>query len=74
MGWASGSELAEQVWDAVRGFIPKGEPRVQAARDIIDLFEAQDCDTIDEAEQLCQDAGRTCDGDPFFDRYGGCAS
>jgi len=61
MGWASGSELAEDVWDAVQRFIPQGEPRRKVAREIIELFEDRDCDTIDEAESLCKAAGRAYD-------------
>jgi hypothetical protein len=57
MGWASGSELAENVWAAVRKDIPITR-RHQVARHIIDLFEDMDCDTIDECQQLCKDAGR----------------
>ncbi len=34
-----------------------------AARKIIDLFEQQDCDTIQEAEDLCADAGYVYDED-----------
>jgi hypothetical protein len=58
MGWASGSQLAEDVWDLVRHYIPPGELRAKTARRIVDLFERMDCDTIDEAQHLCEDAGR----------------
>jgi len=61
MGWASGSELAEDVWAAVRNLIPGGSTRVHAAHKIIELFEDYNCDTIDEAEKLCADAGRVYD-------------
>lgn len=57
MGWANGSQLAEKVWALVRAYIPKGG-RKQVARKLIGLFENMDCDTIDECEQLCQDAAR----------------
>jgi hypothetical protein len=57
MGWASGSELAEDIWTLVRKYIPK-RVRKRVARKLIDLFENRDCDTIDECEQLCQDAER----------------
>ena len=58
MGWASGSELAEQVWSLVRDYIPEGNQRALVARQVIDEFEGYDCDTIDEAEPLCKDARR----------------
>lgn len=57
MGWASGLELAEQVWDTVREYIPEGDRKVVANK-LIGHFEDMDCDTIDEAEQLCKDADR----------------
>jgi hypothetical protein len=57
MGWADGSELAEDVWNLFRDFVPtKSQERV--ASELIDLFENMDCDTIEECEQLCQDAKR----------------
>jgi len=58
MGWASGSELAEEVWLAVRDYIPEGRERALVARTVIDAFENCDCDTMDEAEVLCRDARR----------------
>ena len=61
MGWASGSGLAEDLWTRMRKFIPNGDPRRMAAREFIELFKAEDCDTIDEAECLCKDAGRVYD-------------
>jgi hypothetical protein len=57
MGWASGSQLAEEVWDVVRPLIPAAK-RKKAALSIIDSFESYDCDTLDEAETLMKDAGR----------------
>lgn len=60
MGWASGSMLAEEVWDAMRPLIAK-DKRKKAAGKIIDLFEECDCDTIYEAERLVKDAGRERD-------------
>ena len=61
MGWANGSYLAGEVWAAVRRYIPKGKKRRNVAQVLIALFEEFDCDTIDEAEQLCEDAGRDFD-------------
>jgi hypothetical protein len=60
MGWASGSELAEKVWNAVKKHIPK-EHRKEVAGRIVDAFEAEDCDTMYEADELMKAAGR--DGD-----------
>ena len=54
MGWASGSEIAAQVWDNVREFIPVAK-RKDVARRVVKTFEAYDCDTMDEAEQLIED-------------------
>jgi hypothetical protein len=56
MGWASGSELAEDVWNVVRPLIP-GNKRKNAAASIVELFEYCDCDTLYEAEQLVADSG-----------------
>lgn len=55
MGWASGSELAENIWNLFRDFVPK-DTRKQIALKLINLFKGRDCDTIDECEQLCKDA------------------
>jgi hypothetical protein len=55
MGWASGSDLAESVWKAVRIFVPVKE-RKTVAVSIVRAFEDHDCDTLDEAETLIADA------------------
>ncbi|MCX6035002.1 MAG: hypothetical protein NTV38_08505 [Chloroflexi bacterium] len=55
MGWASGSQLAEDVWDVVRPAIPQ-KNRQELAVKIIRLFEDHDCDTLDEAQSLIKDA------------------
>jgi hypothetical protein len=55
MGWASGSILAEDIWSLVSKYIPKKDKK-KIARKFIDLFEDQDCDTMDEAESLVKDA------------------
>lgn len=57
MGWASGSELAEEFWELVERFIPPRQKR-RIAKRIIDMMEHRDCDTIDEAQDLCLAAGR----------------
>lgn len=46
MGWARGSELAEQVWDSVKRSIHPGA-RQKIARRIVDLFEDADADDWD---------------------------
>lgn len=56
MGWCSGSELAQNVWELVREFIPAAE-RKRVAKNFIECFEDFDCDTMQEAEQLYTDAG-----------------
>ncbi len=56
MGWASGSELAEDVWTIVRKHLPR-EKRKSAATRIVELFELHDCDTLYEARTLMEDAG-----------------
>lgn len=57
MGWAAGSEIAENIWNAVWPHIPK-KSRGIVARRIIKIFEDADCDTMDECEQLIKDAGK----------------
>lgn len=56
MGWASGSELAEDIWTTVKKHIPEKSKKKVAAR-IVELFEYMDCDTIDEARGLMKAAG-----------------
>ena len=56
MGWTSGGGLAADVWDAVRDAIPPSKRR-KCARRIILAFEDEDCDTLDECEDLIADAG-----------------
>jgi len=60
MGWASGSSLAENLWDLVREHIPE-KKRTKVAQAFIDEFESMDCDTIMECETLCLDAYGECD-------------
>ena len=55
MGWASGSQLAEDVWDIVRPVVPQ-KNRKELAIEIVRLFEDHDCDTLDEARTLMEDA------------------
>lgn len=55
MGWASGSEIADDIWLLVRKYIPKKD-RKKVAKKVIDIFESKDCDTMEECEILCKDA------------------
>lgn len=56
MGWASGSELAENIWDEVRNFIPENK-RERVAKKIWAFFEDFDCDTLEECVNLYKDTG-----------------
>lgn len=47
MGWASGSRLADEIWDLVEGYVPD-EKKAELAVLIIDEFESMDCDTMYE--------------------------
>jgi len=55
MGWASGSELAESVWELFRKYVPE-EERPRIAKQLIEAFRDHDWDTVDEAETLATDA------------------
>lgn len=56
MGWASGSELAEEIWVIVSKHIPKQNQK-RVAQKIITAFEERDCDTIYECYDLVEAAG-----------------
>jgi hypothetical protein len=56
MGWASGSEMASDIWALFRKYVPE-KSRKRVARELVSIFEMQDCDTMDEAERLMKDAG-----------------
>ncbi len=56
MGWAGGSELADEIWGMFRKHVPANQ-RKRLAKKLVDIFEGQDCDTMDECEQLMKDAG-----------------
>jgi hypothetical protein len=58
MGWSRGSEIAAEVWDLVKEFVPT-KKRKSIAKQIVDLFEDNDCDTMYEAEDLMEAAGLT---------------
>lgn len=55
MGWATGSELADDIWMLVHKYIPINEKK-KIARKFINIFETFDCDTMSECEQLFKDA------------------
>jgi hypothetical protein len=56
MGWASGSEIAEEVWGIVRAFVPVRK-RKEVAQEIIEVFENEDADAFEDEMLICQDAG-----------------
>lgn len=51
MGWASGSEIAVNIWDAVKQHLPEDE-KSKVAIGIIRALEKNDWDTQDEAREL----------------------
>lgn len=55
MGWASGSMLAENLWEEIKKYLPKKHYKV-VARKIIEEMESHDCDTIDECDDLVKAA------------------
>ena len=55
MGWASGSEMADDLWNALRKHIDPKQLK-KCARKVIDIFEQQDCDTMSECGALIKDA------------------
>lgn len=60
MGWASGSYLAQDVWNLVRPHIPQ-EKRKQLAAKIYDMFCDEDADDWDLSSPLCVDAEVKCE-------------
>lgn len=48
--------MATKIWSLVREFVP-ARKRKRIAKELVDIFEQQDCDTMYEAEQLMKDAG-----------------
>lgn len=57
MGWAGGSELAAAVWAEVRPYLDEiAGTREYVAQRLVELFEGEDCDTMNEARQLMRDA------------------
>ena len=72
MGWSSGSELAQEVWDAVYPHLPK-KARQDVAQQIVEAFENHDADdwyaTNENDEDLYWAAfkGKPRPGDDDFD-------
>ena len=52
MGWSGGTEVAEGVWKAIEPLLDgRSEKEVEAvAEALVEVFEAADCDTLDEVE------------------------
>jgi hypothetical protein len=57
MGWASGSPMAEAMYEDIRKDIPK-EKRARVAETIINAFEHRDADDWDPTSDLWKDSGR----------------
>lgn len=53
------TDLAEKVWLAVRRYIKTKKRRMEVAREVMDLFDADDFYVTREAETLLRDAGET---------------
>ena len=51
MGWAAGSRLLEDIADLVMPKLPERDDRRHVARELIEMFQKEDCDTICEVEQ-----------------------
>lgn len=51
MGWASGSDIAQEVWDAAKDYLSPINKK-NFARDLIAIFVAHDCDTISECDEI----------------------
>ncbi len=49
MGWAGGSQLADEVWNIVSKYIP-AKDRPAVAHALCAQFQNEDCDTMDECE------------------------
>lgn len=64
MGWAGGSEIANEMWGNLRFILPRMIRR-EVAKVIVDALESGDWDTQDEAPLLMADAG-----EPVFEGEG----
>lgn len=57
MGWASGSYLAQDLWEDIRKVVKDKEDRKKLARSVISNFMGQDADDWDMNHRLFKDAG-----------------
>ena len=48
MGWASGSVIADEVWELVRPYLKTENQRREVAKGFVEIFEDYDCDTMEE--------------------------
>lgn len=48
MGWAGGSRLFSEVISAIQPEIENAETRKEIYKKLIDAFEEEDCDTLNE--------------------------
>jgi len=55
MGWASGSDLAEEIWKIVGKHIPEKKHQ-KVAEKLLKAFENMDCDTMQEVSGPIGDA------------------
>lgn len=62
MGWSGGTDVAWEVWDAVKDRL-KPEEVAEAAQDIILALLRKDWDCLDECEPIMEAAGITYDED-----------
>lgn len=49
MGWCSGGELADDVWDIILPHLSE-EAKPLVAQQLIDVFEGKDCDVMQETQ------------------------
>lgn len=57
MGWASGSYLAQDLYDDIRRYIPRSQ-RHHVAEKILAAFENHDADDWEQGSKLWKDARR----------------
>lgn len=51
MGWASATELVDNIWKEVENYIPL-HTRKEVARSIMEIFQKRDWDTYQESEMV----------------------
>lgn len=52
MGWASGSEIARELIDVIKRNVEDKNARRKIYDKMIDTFEKEDCDTLDECRGI----------------------